>query len=93
MVEQSVEQRGHGGGVTEELAPVVDGTIRGEDRGGVFVAPHDQFEQIFGGGRSFRMPRSSMISSGAVLSVVKTSLRVPSSVASVSSSSSRCASR
>ena len=44
-------------------------------------------------GGSLRIPRSSMISRGTVLSSVKTSLRVPSSVASVSSSSSRCASR
>ena len=36
--EQAVEERRHGGGVAEQLAPVVDGAVGGEDRGGPFVA-------------------------------------------------------
>ena len=31
VVEQAVEHRGDGGGVAEELAPVLDGAVRGED--------------------------------------------------------------
>jgi len=58
VVEQPVEQRGHRGGVAEQLAPVVDGPIRGQDRRRAFVAPHDQFEQIFcGRGRELPHPQ------------------------------------
>jgi hypothetical protein len=30
MMEQAIEQRGDGGGVAEELAPILDGTVRGD---------------------------------------------------------------
>ena len=50
VMEEAIEQRGDGGGVAEQLAPVVDGTVRREQRGGAFVAAHDELEQIFGGG-------------------------------------------
>ena len=49
-MEQSIEECGDCGGVAEELAPIVDGPIRREDRRGAFVAAHDQLEQIFGSG-------------------------------------------
>ena len=49
-MEQAVEQRGDGGGVAEELAPLVDRAVRGEHRGGAFVAPHDELEQVLGRG-------------------------------------------
>lgn len=49
MVEEAVEERGDGGGVAEQLAPVVDGPVGGEDRRGAFGAAHDPFEQILGG--------------------------------------------
>ena len=49
-MEEPVEQRRDGGGVTEELPPVVDRTIRGEHRRGPFVAPHDQLEEVLGRG-------------------------------------------
>ena len=49
-MEQAVEQRGDGGGVAEQLSPVVDGAVRGEHRGGPLVASHDEFEQVLGGG-------------------------------------------
>ena len=49
-MEQAVEQRGDGCGVAEELAPVLDGAIRGEDRGGPLVASHDELEEVLGGG-------------------------------------------
>ena len=48
--EQAVERRGDGGGVAEQLPPVVDRPVRGEHRGGAFVAPHDELEQVLGGG-------------------------------------------
>ena len=62
VMEQAVEQCGDGGGVTEELPPVVDRTIRGEHGGGPFVAAHDQIEQS-------RSPRasSSLISRPAMM--------------------------
>ena len=49
-MQQPVEQRGDGGGVAEQLSPVVDGSIRGEHRGGPLVTTHDQLEQVLGGG-------------------------------------------
>ena len=30
VVEQPIEQRGHGGGIAEELAPILDGPVRGD---------------------------------------------------------------
>ena len=50
VMEQAVEQRGDGGGVAEQLSPVVDRAVRGEHRGGLLVALHDEFEQVLGGG-------------------------------------------
>ncbi len=50
VMEQAVEQRGDGGGVAEELSPVVDRPVRGEQRRRPLVAAHDQLEQVFGGG-------------------------------------------
>ena len=32
VMEQPIEERGDGGGVAEELAPVVDGPVRGQER-------------------------------------------------------------
>ena len=49
-MEEAVEQRGDGGGVAEQLAPALVGSVRGEQRGGRLVAAHDQFEQVLGGG-------------------------------------------
>ena len=47
-MEQPIEHGGDGGGVTEQLAPVIDRTVRGQDGRDAFVAPHDEFEKIFG---------------------------------------------
>jgi len=44
VVEEPVEQRGHGGGVAEELAPVLDRTIGRDQRRHGFVAAHDDLE-------------------------------------------------
>jgi hypothetical protein len=49
VVQQPI-QEGAGGGVAEELAPVLDGAVRGDERGGPFIAPHDDLQQIFGRG-------------------------------------------
>ena len=49
-MQQPVEQRGDGGGVAEQLPPVVDWSIRGEHRGGPLVTAHDQLEQVLGRG-------------------------------------------
>ena len=49
-MEQAIEEGGDRRGVAEELAPVIDGAIGRQQRGRAFVAPHDQFEQIFGRG-------------------------------------------
>ena len=49
-MEEPIEQRGDGGGVAEQLAPVVDGSVRRQQRRRAFVAAHDHFQEIFGGG-------------------------------------------
>jgi hypothetical protein len=50
VMQKAVEERGHSGGVTEELAPIIHGSIRREQRGGPFVPAHDQFKQILRSG-------------------------------------------
>jgi len=50
MMQEPVEQRGDGGGVAEELSPLVDRTVGGEHRGGPLVTAHDELEQVLGGG-------------------------------------------
>ncbi len=49
-MEQSIEQRSDGRGVAEELAPVLAGAIRGDQRRSPFVAPHDDLQEILGRG-------------------------------------------
>ena len=49
-MEQPIEQRGDGGGVAEQLAPVVDGSIRSEQCRRPLVAAHDDLQEILGGG-------------------------------------------
>lgn len=73
VVEEPVEEGGHGGGVSEELAPVVDGAVRGQEGGGALVAPHDHLEEVLGRrvGQSLRMPRSSQMSGGTAARSVK----------------------
>ena len=48
MVEQTIEQGRDGGGVAQELAPVVHGAIRSDQRGRFFVAAYDDLEEILG---------------------------------------------
>jgi hypothetical protein len=67
-MEEPVQHGGHGGGVAEELAPVVDGTVRGDQRRRPLVAPHHDLQEILGGRvGQLRMPRSSTISSGTLI--------------------------
>jgi len=49
MVQQAVQQRGDGGRVAEELAPVFHGAIRRDQRGRSLVAAHDDLEEVLGG--------------------------------------------
>ena len=49
-MEEPIEQGGDRGGVAEQLAPVVDRAIGRQHRGRAFIAPHDQLEEILGGG-------------------------------------------
>ena len=49
VMEKPIEHRGDSGGITQEFAPVFNGSVRGEDRARPFVAAHDDLEQIFGG--------------------------------------------
>ncbi len=93
-MEHAIEEGGHGGGVAEQLAPVVDGTMGREERSRAFLAAHDDFQQIFGRGvRELPHPRSSMMRSGTAASSARCVLRVPASVASAISSMSVWASR
>ena len=50
VVEQPVQQRGHGRGVAEEFAPVAHGAFGREDDRRAFIPAHDELEPIFGGG-------------------------------------------
>jgi hypothetical protein len=50
MVEQPIEESGDRCGVAQQLPPIIDRSVRGEDRGRAFVAAHDQLEEILSGG-------------------------------------------
>ncbi len=50
MVEEAVEERADRGDVAEQLPPVLHGAIRGQQSAHPFVPPHDQLEEILGGG-------------------------------------------
>ena len=49
-MEEAIEECRDRGVIAEELAPVVDGPVRGEQRARAFVAPHNELEEILGGG-------------------------------------------
>ena len=53
-------KRGDGGGVAQQLPPVVDGSIRGEERGRALVAAHDDLQEIFGG-RVRQLPHAEIV--------------------------------
>ena len=48
-MQESVEHGGDGGSIAEQLAPVFDGPIRGEERADPFVPAHDQLKEVFTG--------------------------------------------
>jgi len=50
VVEEAVQERADGGDVAEQLPPVLHGAIRGQQSAHPFVPPHDQLEEILGGG-------------------------------------------
>ncbi len=47
-MEETIEHGGDGGVVAEELSPIFDRPVGGEQRAGALVATHDQLEEIFG---------------------------------------------
>ena len=51
VMQQAIEHGGDGGAVAEQLAPVVHGSVRCNQRAGAFVAAHDDFQQFLGGGQ------------------------------------------
>jgi hypothetical protein len=48
-MEEAIEQRGHGGGVTEQLAPVVNRSVRRQHGGRAFIPADDGLQKIFSG--------------------------------------------
>jgi hypothetical protein len=50
VMQEPIEERRDRGGVSEELPPVIDRPVGGQQRRRAFVAPHDQLEEVFGGG-------------------------------------------
>ena len=51
VVQEAIEHGGDGRRVAEQLAPVFDGTIGGQQRGGAFMAAHDDLQEVLGGGQ------------------------------------------
>jgi hypothetical protein len=51
VVEEPIEERGDGGGVAEQLAPILDGAVRGDEGRGAFVAAHHDLQEVLGRGR------------------------------------------
>jgi len=50
VMQQPVEHRTNCGNIAEQLAPVLHGTIGCQQRAKAFIAAHDDFQQILGGG-------------------------------------------
>ena len=47
MVQEAVQNGGGGGGVVEQLAPFLNGPVGGHERGMIFVAAQNDFQQDF----------------------------------------------
>ena len=47
VMKKSVEHSGNGGSVAQQLPPVFDRTVGGEQSAGAFVASHDDLEEFF----------------------------------------------
>ena len=95
MVQKAVEHGADRRRIPQQLAPVFHRSIGSHQHAGAFIAPHGEIGQFFGAAvrGSLRIPKSSMMSSGTVVSDSKQSLRVPSRVASAISSSRAWVSR
>jgi hypothetical protein len=50
-MQEAIEHGGDGGVVAEQLSPVLDGAVGGEDGAGAFVATHHQLEKVLCGAR------------------------------------------
>ena len=48
-MEEAIEDGAGGGHVAQEFAPVFERPVAGHDGGAVFVAAHDDFQQVFAG--------------------------------------------
>src|ERR1022692_3316034 len=48
VMQQAVQHGRHGGHIAQQFAPVLNRTIRSEQRARPLVAPHDDFQQILG---------------------------------------------
>jgi hypothetical protein len=48
MVQQTIEHGTDGGHIAKEFAPIIHGSIRGQQRAEPFVAAHHDFQQILG---------------------------------------------
>src|SRR5271155_5524909 len=44
VVQKSIEHGGDGGAIAQQLSPVLDGSVRGQQRAGSFVTAHDDFQ-------------------------------------------------
>jgi hypothetical protein len=50
VVEQPVQHGAHGGGIAQQLAPVLDRAVRSQQHTGPLVAAHDDLQEILGRG-------------------------------------------
>jgi hypothetical protein len=60
MMKEAIEHGGNGGTIAEQFAPVVHGTIRGEQSAGALIAPHYDFQQVLGGGHG-QLPHPQVV--------------------------------
>lgn len=93
-MEDAIEQGGDRGHIAQQFAPALDGAVGSEQRtGGLVAALMISSRSSAAVSGSLRMPKSSMRSSGTVVSESMNSLRVPSATASARSSNRTCVSR
>src|SRR5712692_4315799 len=50
MMKEAIEHGGDGGAISQQFAPVVYGSVRGEQSTGALIASHDDLQQFLGGG-------------------------------------------
>ena len=51
MVQEPVKHCSHCSGVAKQTTLIFDGAVRGKERAGALVTPHEELKQIFAGGR------------------------------------------